>query len=228
MIKAYAVKCKFDIIATHLTLFESLLSIDEKRKIGRLKNHEDRLRSIYSRVLMRKVICERIGIENSKLDIALDSYGRPFINHNLDINSSHSGVWAVCAISNKKVAIDIEKIEDINHDVIDMCFHKLESNDIYNMPYERQIEYFYDLWTLKESYVKLDGRGLNIDLDSFYIKKEASTIHISQLDSSEEISFKQYEIDDNYKLSLCTYSDQFSDEIEIVKISDLIEFCKNK
>ena len=36
---------------------------------------------------------------------------------------------------------------------------------------DEKINYFYDLWTLKESYIKTIGKGLYTPLNSFSIKR---------------------------------------------------------
>lgn len=50
-------------------------------------------------------------------------------------------------------------------------FSDEEVEDLNTRSLVGKIDYFYDLWTLKESYIKAIGKGLSIPLNSFTIKK---------------------------------------------------------
>jgi len=46
-------------------------------------------------------------------------------------------------------------------------FSSAECFDLHNLSAKEQIKYFYKLWVLKESYIKAQGKGLSIPLNSF-------------------------------------------------------------
>lgn len=78
----------------------------------------------------------------------------------------------VCTTANFNVGIDIEKVSEIEAlKLANEFFQRKNFYDISNMNSDEQINYFYDLWTLKESYIKTIGKGLYIPLNSFSIKK---------------------------------------------------------
>lgn len=81
---------------------------------------------------------------------------------------------------------------------------------------EMQLQYFYDLWTLKESYIKFLGKGLTIPLDSFSIVKDKGKIELKRPLSGHQTSFNQYDLDNNYKLSLCAENNYFPKQIKLI------------
>ena len=88
---------------------------------------------------------------------------KPYIKNNpIYFNISHSNNMIAIVIADTECSIDIEYINmNKNHDKI---VNKLFSNDeqlIYsNHPHK--LEYFYELWTKKESCFKLTGEGIKI------------------------------------------------------------------
>ncbi|MEH7856414.1 4'-phosphopantetheinyl transferase superfamily protein, partial [Bacillus thuringiensis] len=135
-----------------------------------------------------------------------------------------SGEWVICTTANFNVGIDIEKVSEI--EVLKLAkefFSADEFYDISNMNSDEQINCFFDLWTLKESYIKTIGKGLYTPLNSFSIKKESRTL-ISYKNIPKNFYFKQYNIDPNYKLSACATRDEFPQEI-IIK--DIYAICQN-
>ncbi|MCU5539987.1 4'-phosphopantetheinyl transferase superfamily protein, partial [Bacillus cereus] len=154
-----------------------------------------------------------------------NKYGKPFVEKISDFhfNVSHSGEWVVCTTANFNVGIDIEKVSEIEGFKLAKEFFSAEEfYDISNMNSDEKINYFYDLWTLKESYIKTIGKGLYTPLNSFSIKKESRT-SISYKNIPKNFYFKQYNIDPNYKLSACATRDEFPQEI-IIK--DIYTICQ--
>lgn len=96
------------------------------------------------------------------LDIAANENGKPYLTAAPDVHFSlsHSAAWAVCAVSDHPVGVDIQQCRSFKPNIADRFFHPDEVQYLSSLsPAERE-NAFYTLWALKESYVKADGRGL--------------------------------------------------------------------
>ncbi|HFK1759458.1 4'-phosphopantetheinyl transferase superfamily protein [Bacillus bombysepticus] len=186
----------------------------------RLLNSCDVNRTLIGDLLIRSLICQKYKINNEEIRFKYNEYGKPFVENFSDFhfNLSHSGEWVVCTTANFNVGIDIEKVSEIEAlKLAKEFFSADEFYDISNMNSDEQINYFYDLWTLKESYIKTIGKGLYNPLNSFSIKKESRAL-ILYKNIPKNFYFKQYNIDLNYKLSACATRDEFPQEIIIKDI----------
>ncbi|PDY74298.1 MULTISPECIES: 4'-phosphopantetheinyl transferase family protein [Bacillus cereus group] len=214
-------------IESHLfKQLSNLVSNEKKERMKRLLNSCDVNRTLIGDLLIRSLICQKYKINNEEIRFKYNEYGKPFVENFSDFhfNLSHSGEWVVCTTANFNVGIDIEKVSEIEAlKLAKEFFSADEFYDISNMNSDEQINYFYDLWTLKESYIKTIGKGLYTQLNSFSIKKESRAL-ILYKNIPKNFYFKQYNIDPNYKLSACATRDEFPQEI-IIK--DIYAICQN-
>lgn len=208
-------------IESHLfKQLSNLVSNEKKERMKRLLNSCDVNRTLIGDLLIRSLICQKYKINNEEIRFKYNEYGKPFVENFSDFhfNLSHSGEWVVCTTANFNVGIDIEKVSEIEAlKLAKEFFSADEFYDISNMNSGEQINYFYDLWTLKESYIKTIGKGLYNPLNSFSIKKESRAL-ILYKNIPKNFYFKQYNIDLNYKLSACATRDEFPQEIIIKDI----------
>ncbi|MES1049885.1 MULTISPECIES: 4'-phosphopantetheinyl transferase family protein [Bacillus cereus group] len=214
-------------IESHLfKQLSNLVSNEKKERMKRLLNSCDVNRTLIGDLLIRSLICQKYKINNEEIRFKYNEYGKPFVENFSDFhfNLSHSGEWVVCTTANFNVGIDIEKVSEIEAlKLAKEFFSADEFYDISNMNSDEQINYFYDLWSLKESYIKTIGKGLYTPLNSFSIKKESRAL-ILYKNIPKNFYFKQYNIDPNYKLSACATRDEFPQEI-IIK--DIYAICQN-
>jgi 4'-phosphopantetheinyl transferase len=99
-----------------------------------------------------------------KSDVSADRLGRPYVNHGVDFNISHSDGCVVCALTCQgRIGIDIEKIKSIDLSDFKDFMSPVQWEKIKES--ENMYETFYDFWTIKESTLKADGRGLSIPLE---------------------------------------------------------------
>ena len=98
------------------------------------------------------------------LDIAAHEHGKPYLTAAPDVHFSlsHSGTWVVCAVSDHPVGVDIQQCRSFKPNIADRFFHPDEVQYLSALPSAERESAFYTLWTLKESYVKADGRGLRL------------------------------------------------------------------
>ncbi|AIW87856.1 4'-phosphopantetheinyl transferase Sfp [Bacillus mycoides] len=192
----------------------------------RLLNLCDINRTLIGDLLIRSLVCQKYKISNEEIRFIYNEYGKPFVENFSDFhfNISHSGEWVVCGTANSNVGIDIEKVSEIEAlKLANEFFSDEEFYDISSMNSDEQINYFYDIWTLKESYIKTIGKGLYIPLNSFSIKKE-SRILISYKNIPKDFHFRQYSIEPNYKIFACATREEFPQDI-IIK--DIYTICQN-
>jgi len=212
-----------------ITKFMNLISKDKYVKIKKLKCKEDVQRSLIAEILIRYIIFKRYKISNNEISFVFNEYGKPFLNNinNFYFNISHSGEWIVCAIDSNYIGIDIEFIKPIDFEIAQRYFSEKEYSYFLAKKDSDKLNYFYDLWTLKESFIKAVGKGLSIPLNSFSIIKENNSIFlISDNSNAVNFKFKQYNIDSRYKLSVCYMNKHHADCIKIISLDRLLKVFK--
>lgn len=225
MIEVYAVNINSDFEKYKFNKLLLRLSSEKQKRISQFLNSKDAERAIISDILIRNVITSKFGIRNDKIIFNKNKWGKPFLENfnQFHFNISHSGDWVVCAIGNFEVGIDVEKIQYIDLDIPKRFFAKEEYDFLLNQDEYNRVGYFYDLWTLKESYVKAVGKGLYIPLNSFSVNIKKNEIKLSTTSECNYFYFKQYDIDTNYKISVCGYKDQFFKAINIKGLEKMYE-----
>lgn len=76
---------------------------------------------------------------------------------------SHSGDYAVCALDDHPVGIDIEVIGKESRNIAERFFARDE------LEYITDTGSFYHIWTLKESFMKVVGLGMRLPMDAFSV-----------------------------------------------------------
>jgi len=104
------------------------------------------------------------------------------------------------------LGVDIEEIKQIDMKIAERFFSPQEYRDLMEQQVSQQLEYFFKLWSLKESYIKAEGKGLSIPLDSFSFSFDNEEISLSlhrEVDYNN-YCFRMYNVDPSYKMALCT------------------------
>ncbi len=82
-------------------------------------------------------------------------------------NVSHSGDYVIGVASDTPVGCDIEKMEAAPLEIADKFFFNSEKD--YILTHSDKDYAFWQMWTLKESYMKMTGEGMQLKLDSFCV-----------------------------------------------------------
>ena len=207
MIEICAVKMdtQFDKI-----IFDHMIPIVSKEKKDLIKSFrrvQDAQMSLVGDVLIRYLILKRTNLKNHQLLFHKNNFGKPYLvnQEGIHFNISHSGRWIIGGISNNALGIDIEKVQIIDFELAKRFFSKKEYSELIKKNNRQKLEYFFDLWTLKESYIKFIGKGLTIPFNSFTIIKGNNNSFGLRLSDMKQTNciFKQLDIDNDYKLSIC-------------------------
>ncbi|MED1744784.1 4'-phosphopantetheinyl transferase superfamily protein [Brevibacillus borstelensis] len=232
MMEIYALQVPNEVDTKLFLRLLSCVSMEKRERIKRFLRIEDSLRTLFADLLIRSIISDKYGIPNKEITFIYNSYGKPFLEWDRDFafNVSHSGKWVVAIVGNRQlVGIDIEEILPMEMELAKNFFSLDDYICLMKKREKERLEYFYEQWTLKESYVKAIGRGLSVAFDSFVISREGEegrfTIH--QNHCLQSFFFRQYEIDPAYKLSACSTTDAFPDTINICEDSTLYRKFNN-
>ncbi len=135
---------------------EKLVGIHNKKAIRQ---------SMGARLLLCKVLAEQYPQIPLPPVMTENQNGKPYLAQGgVYFNLSHSGDYAALVLCDEEAGIDIEKLEPPRIAVAKRFFSKPEYDWLSRHPMD-----FYELWVLKESYVKALGTGLTTPLSSFSI-----------------------------------------------------------
>lgn len=171
-----------------------LSKMSKKRlvKINRYRIEEKKKQSIGAELLLNYALKSSEPVEwetdgNGKLYVPDSQYY---------VNLSHSGDYAVCAVSDSEVGVDIQKIVAANMKLAKRFFTEEECKFIEEA--KNPDNEFYRLWTRKESLVKAAGKGLAIPLSGFSVLSDTAEYN------GKTYKFKEYSVKSSgYKLCAC-------------------------
>jgi len=227
MIDVYAVRLNFQekIDPVVLERLMNCVTPQKKERLKRFYHMEDTLRGLFADLLSRDIIMQKTGLNNEDISFTTNDYGKPFLKNRDDVqfNLSHSGVWVVGVIDHQIVGIDIERVQEIDLDISKNYFSPDEHEDL--MSKADKFDYFFTLWALKESYIKILGKGLSHPLNAFSIKFGGTGEIIIKVEGKRigDIFFRQYDIDKAYKMAVCAAHDQIPGHVNMVTTDQLIQ-----
>ncbi|SDF60323.1 4'-phosphopantetheinyl transferase [Fontibacillus panacisegetis] len=222
--RVFGLQLPEDMASSPLLQLITALPVEKQRRIKRFVHVEDAVRTLSADILSRLLLCDQLGIKNSELFFTSNQNGKPLLQglDDLHFNNSHSGRWVLSAISDYPVGIDVERIRELDLDLARHCFSEKEYHDLNDLPDDQtKLDYFYDLWTLKESYIKAVGLGLSMPLSSFTIRKTKDMIQLQTSNTFNHCFFKQYTIDNNYKISLCAQREHIDENLVLISEDEL-------
>lgn len=212
-----------------LSQYEGLLSYDERYQMQRYMFIDDKLRFLITRALVRTTLSRYQSILPQEWYFSKNHYGKPIINNlvlqkqRISFNVSHTRDLILLGITcEHEVGVDVENIHQVPpYEIMDQFFSPAETLTIQKLPVNRQAEYFFKHWTLKECYLKARGVGLSVPLDlvSFLVQKKKIHVFIdSQLrDKAQNWKFWQFQPSPQHIASICISSSAFKNQSIITR-----------
>ena len=189
-----------------------LVSAERRARAQKFFHWQDACNCILGDVLARIGVCRATGFNNKQIAFDVNEFGKPYLTQNLNIhfNISHSKSYVACAISDKSVGLDIEFVKQMDLKIAERFFTSDEIS--YIMAEPEDMHRFYEVWTKKESRIKLDGRGLSMPLSSFSVFESQEI---------EKLNYLEVLRSDDVICHVCTSKESIS-AIEIIDIPTLI------
>ncbi len=207
-----------DVWCAHLNIpndslksLETTLSADEAERAAHFHFPADRDRFIASHGFLRDVLARYLHCEPRQLIFSIGTYGKPALFANssqkkIEFNLSHSRDYALVAVTwEHKVGIDVEWArQGISSQVIArQYFSKSEVAELVALPSEKWQAGFFNCWTRKEAYIKAQGQGLSLPLESFDVSltpNEPAILRATRPDQEEAARWTllSLEIDPRY------------------------------
>ena len=166
----------------------SFISIENKEQIKRYHFDIDKKLKLYSDVMVRIIVCQMFGLNNSEIVFEKEEHGKPYIKgvNNFHYNISHTRNAIVIAVSEFSVGVDIEKIKKTDLKIANRFF-TINEREYINQNDQEKDKLFYEIWTKKEAYIKYIGKGLAMSLNSFDVLDSKISNHIYTFEKDDYI-----------------------------------------
>lgn len=158
----------------------ALLTPERRERVAALANEDARKRTVAAEWLARTELGKRLDVAPEAVPLVMDDEGKPSVEGDpLYCSLSHSGAWAVCAIGEKPLGVDVEVIRGTQ----EKYMQRICSEDEF-----RYIRYgdegcfarFFECWTAKEALFKLTGQGPLLALSRFALPENVALDHMLQ------------------------------------------------
>lgn len=167
-----------DVSEEQLAALLSVLPEERQERYRRFRRQERAGHYIVTSAFMQYGISRALEVPIQVIRYQYGVQGKPElvkslveqIGRTVDFSLSHSGPYAVLAVSDLAVGVDVEGKTRNGDQVARRFFCREEYEDIRNgREEEERNRRFLAYWTMKEAYIKRDGRGLQLPLSSFRI-----------------------------------------------------------
>lgn len=176
------------------------LPLRRRQRVFACRREEDRTRIAGAGWLLRYALL-RAGVPPEEQIFEENQWGKPALlrREGPQFSLSHSGPWAVCAVGDDALGVDIEAPR-CTLPIARRFFHPKEVAQVEAMPPEGQPDTLCRLWTAKEAFIKAVGLGFGMPLSSFSIRLSEDALWLEDPDAP--FVLHEYTLG-AYRLCLC-------------------------
>ena len=158
----------------------ALLSPEERAKADRFAFAHDRDCYVAAHALLRATLSDFFTCAPQDWTFVINAWGKPRVEASdasarLCFNLSHTRGWVAVAVAlDREVGVDVERIAPARADeeVARQLFAPAEFAAFQEEPQAGRAEAFFDVWTLKEAYIKAVGLGVALPLKDFAFTRD--------------------------------------------------------
>jgi 4'-phosphopantetheinyl transferase len=162
-------RARLDVPDSAFPSLQTLLDPTEAARAVRLLDPVKARRFIVGRALLRRILSLYLDSDPAALVFGSGVNGKPFLAgegaRSLSFNLSHSGPWALFAVTcGVEVGVDIEEIDPVLdfERLVAQFFTPGENDLLRGVSPARRRRAFYRMWTRKEAWLKGMGWGFSV------------------------------------------------------------------
>jgi 4'-phosphopantetheinyl transferase len=203
-----------------------ILSSTLQSKIPKCKKKLTVYQSLAGELLVIYQLMLKYKIKLDQIKILRESKGKPYLQNNPEIklSISHTDHLTAVVFSKDNCGVDIELIDNVLPGVA----KKIMTNNEYEQfisiqePLLQKM-YFYQIWTLKESYLKAIGQGFYLEPTKieFSIKYVNNKLEIENL-QDQKFSYYNKMLNNKIMLSITSKEIFSATDIQFYELRDLI------
>ncbi len=203
-----------DMVSEGATFHAVLNSVSARRqeRVLRLAKEDDRRRSLCAAVALDACL-QTVGLRERDVEIVCTEQGKPLLRDypQIAFNLSHSGTYAVCALADSAVGVDMQQHRAVDVAALAQRYFTPQERQWWEDGGDRE-DAFFRLWTAKESLLKAEGVGLS-GVSRF------SVVHDGCL-QAPPWHFREYAVP-GYTLTVCG-TEPFPDELTVISSCDSV------
>lgn len=196
-----SIKCDTNITLYYMNVKDISLTTDDisltrLNKINSYVFNEDKKLSLGAAILLNEAL-KPYNLKEKDMEISYNKYNKPYFKEykNIHFNISHSKEMVIVAFSSSDIGCDIEYLRKCDYNIINRYFSSNEKKLIDKVDDKDAL--FTRIWTIKESYFKNIGTGINDKVNSTDVLSKEYKICLPN-----SLKIKEYKLD-NYFISIC-------------------------
>lgn len=198
--------------------YKALLGPEEVARHDRFVFPKSRHQYLVARALVRTALSQYVDVAPAAWSFATNEHGKPSVASpagcRLRFNPSHTAGLAVCAVTaDREIGVDVESIKPdfATAGIVNHFFAPEEIASLDQATGDARQVRFFQLWTLKEAFLKAVGLGLSLPLKDFAISLPDAgppqvLFHASGLGNAAEWDFSQVRFDSRYQIALALHT----------------------
>lgn len=224
-IVVYALRVK-DYLHQSVEPWLPLFSQKRQQEIGAYYFQPEKTRTVMAELLIRWLLAVYAGRNLAEIFLAREKNGKPFCpGGNLKFSLSHSGAWVACSLGSVENGVDVEEFQQLDSELVRNFFRPDEYSYLMALPLSQRYREMIRFWTMKESFLKYTGTGLQGKLE------DANCLKLPH--SEDDVGARSFRLPDQAWLSVCGFQKSLPKKLTLLDIcpeevgrnSGRIDFC---
>jgi 4'-phosphopantetheinyl transferase len=156
-------------------------------------------------------------------------FGKPALSGGgPEFNISHADGLVACALDACPVGIDVERIRPLDLNLAERCFSLDERRRLFACPEEDRLGLFFSIWCAKESFIKAEGLGLSLPLESFTALPEGDAVALGGKADDRYWRIRFQDAGPDHRLALCCRAGRRHPRAEFLPLQEFLRRAAGK